>query len=253
MNTIESIPTTNPSPSITRYGLNDTVSFRFNCDLHGEDIFVGTIIDIKDSKILGLMYRIQPNADERLAILDPVWLKAEQIDGEAVNVRYDEQAAVTAVNAAYLAWEKAYLNPDMDRQEVARLNMVHQKLADAHHARMFPGVKNPARIATFEERMARRFYEPKPEWATPFDAVPEVSVSEAKREWDENVHPLRQTQPGAATYGTDWNAVKAKRDQQYADTKARIEAENGAYQHQSKQPIQMHDATYLSSIFKTAK
>jgi hypothetical protein len=117
--------------------IGDTVRYHNNTDNTVKQYFSGTIIDAKKSIILNsIMYRVQPDADDRLAYLGAVWIMPYQLEGQAhLDHVYDQLPALREIEKAYLAWEAAFLAGRFE--EAARLDMIHRKLEDEHNERLY--------------------------------------------------------------------------------------------------------------------
>lgn len=250
MNTLEQSTTNVTAPSTTP-AIGNTVSFHFNCDLHGDDVFTGTIIDAKESKVFkSMMYRVQPQADDRLAILDPVWVKPAQIEGVVSDDPvYDQMPALKAIDAAYQSWEIAYLAGRFE--EAGRLSAIHDQLFDAHMARLFPKFRKSTNAPTSSD--SGPAIASASSQVTSIDNAPETQQTPLSPVLGaSDVHPLALRQPGSYAYDIDWDARAQARRQQHAAAKARVEAKSGVYQRASNETPKMHDADYISQICKNA-
>lgn len=209
---------------VTQPAIGDTVRYYNNTEFTVKQYFSGTIIDMKHSIILNsIMYRVQPDADDRLAYLGAVWVMPYQLEGqEALDPVYDQLPALREIEAAYVAWETAYLAGRYE--EAARLDMIHRKLEDAHHERLYgPRLPSPKNSPQTPHKPIPAAVDEVQAFASNLDQKsPEIASEPFAPLNAKNDHPLALIEPGSVAAKTDWDALKAKRTSQFAEAYLRI-------------------------------
>jgi hypothetical protein len=247
----------------SRYGLNpsyevgQTVSFRyFRAAEFKDELYEGVIIDVKLDFLSGYMYRIDPKPIARFD-LTPRWVAASYIKAVITEAHVDQLDTVTAINDKAMEWLTADLAGR--KAEAARLSQECDAMTDAHFKKMFPNLTDKQRAfltgipasQTRQEGVSSPL--PADKVTASIEAQSAAPVAMESKSV-ESVHPLARTVPGTAAHAlSDAAALKAKRDQQHTEAKARVEARNGVYQHKPMTAQTMHSDAYMAQVLKAAK
>lgn len=220
--------------------IGDSVRYTYNTDNTVKKVFSGEIVDIKHSTVLNsIMYRVQPDADERLAYLGAVWIMPYQLEGQAhLDPVCDQLATLRKIEAAYLKWEAAYLAGRFE--EAAKLDMIHRKLEDEHRERLYgprrPCPKNapqsPQNGPNGDIEAIQAYMRVMGTETPPIAPASEKTLNLEGLTWwqrDEaraaywSKKSVAQIREGYTPL-PDAETLKVKRDAQYAEAKARVDA-----------------------------
>jgi hypothetical protein len=237
------------------YAIDDHVTFNYFRDPNYQhEVYQGRIMERAFDRLCGWMYRIDPAPCA--FHLSPRWISERYVRTTLTGEMVAGMVATDHANALYDAMERAkQVYMDYARRDTWRVPANHTTYlckVSAHIAFLraqaaYTGVRNEAMIAyLYGAQNAPQTPQNGP--SAVVDDVQAFSANLDQRRPENasepfapvnatNDHPLALIQPGSVAAKTDWDALKVKRDGQYAEAYERVYGAPPAPKKTTREPL----------------
>lgn len=205
---------------------SDTVSYTSIQGITRTGTVVSVFYDYDFPAMTRYKYEVRMDGNRHTAIYYSRELKAV-VSAPAAPVPCDAPVAdqltrLRRIEDAFQAWETAYFAGRYE--EAGRLSAIHDRLLDEHMAMLFgKGAHCPKNAPQTPHKPIPAAVEEVQAFSGALDQKsPEIASEPFAPLNGKNDHPLALIEPGSVAAKTDWDALKVKRDSQFAEAYLRI-------------------------------